>query len=224
MSTLSPEQLASLREKFQEDALGRSATAAMLRLVAKGCDPMIIQAYAGRAAAYKSGNCGIFRYKRGPQETARKLRAINRQLKKLAKRAADLRTIWGFWSRMVQADCIRVPEELEEIAGRLSRIQVQGYADWHPQREALLDLLDHVRSSTGRYHYAEISDLINAESTWRAMKRGQPPPDFQHDADSLKMMVQRWRKERRAQIAQLSVPAASSPSYPNSVEASQPAP
>lgn len=206
MSTLSEQRLAEFRVEFQRDALGRSATAALLRLAARGCDPTIVQAYAGRAAGYKSGNLGPVMHRRGPQETARQLRGIKRQFKKLAKRTADLRGIWGFWSRMVEADCIHIPEELEEIAGHLSRVRVKGYANWHPQRGAILDLLDHVRSSTGRYHYAEVSILINAEIAWRALKRGEAPPEITHDVDSLKMIVQRWRRERRAKLSKSADP------------------
>ena len=101
MSTLSEQRLAQLRGEFQKDALGRSAIEAFLRLVARGCDPKVIQGYAGRAAGYKSGNVGAVMYRQSPRETARRLRGIKRQLKKLAKRTADLRGIWGFWSRMV---------------------------------------------------------------------------------------------------------------------------
>jgi len=206
MSTLSEQQLAELRAEFQKDPMGSRATKAILRLKEKGCDPIIVLAYAGRVAGYKSGNHGVAMHKRGPQDSARHLRAIKCQLRKLAKRTVDLRRIWGLWGRMVEADCVHIPEELEEIANRLSRIQIKGYADWHPQRESLLDLLDHVRSSTGRYHYGEVSDIINGEMTWRAMKYGQPLPEFEYDLDNMKMMVQRWRKADRASIAKLSAP------------------
>ena len=107
---------------------------------------------------------------------------------------------------MAEADCVHIPEELEEIASRLSRLRVKGYADWHPQREVILDLLDHVRSSTGRYHYVEVSILINAEVAWRALKRGEVPPEIRHDVDSLKMIVQRWKREHRARIEKFGDP------------------
>jgi len=196
--------LSKLKEQLQKEPLFQAATEAYRQLTNEGCDLVVMHAYVGRVAGYNSGNLGARMFKRpSAPEITRRIRGITRQLTKLAKRVEGLRRIWGFYGRVVQADCFQVPEELEDIAHRLSRISVKGFADWNPQREALRDLLDHVRSATGRYHYAEISLLINAELTWRALKHKRPLPEFRHDVDSLKMMVQRWKKERRAKSARL---------------------
>jgi hypothetical protein len=88
-----------------------------------------------------------------------------------------------------------LPEELREIATRLSRVHTRGYADWNPHREALLELLERVKSVTGRYHYAEISELINAFYAYSALKHGRNMPDeLIYDVDSLKMIVSRRRQ------------------------------
>jgi hypothetical protein len=203
MSALNEQQLAELKAKFYNDALGRSAIAALQRLKAKGCDLMVIQGYLGRVVGYKSRNVGVIIHGRGAHKVARRLRGIKRQLEKLAKETADVRSIWGFGSRMAEAKCMHIPEELEEMARNLSRVRVRGFADWYPQREAIIDLLDHVRSHMGRYHYEDVSTLINAEIAWRALKRGEVPAELSHDVDSLKMIVQRWKREQRIKLARL---------------------
>jgi len=204
MNNPNDQWLSELKGQIQKDPFFQRATETLRQLAAKGCDPMVIHGYAGRVAGYKSGNLGARMYGGpGAPKIARRIRAISGQLKKLAGQIEDLKRIRSFWSRMTEASCFHIPEELEEIAERLSRIRTKGFRDWNPQREAILDLLDHVRSSTGRYHYEEVSLLINAELVWRAMKRKQPPPEPRHDVDSLKMIIQRWKKERRAQSVKL---------------------
>lgn len=194
------QRLAQLRAEFQKDPLCQFATKALLRLQAKNCDPLVVMAYVRRATGYKSGNLG----RRSAPEIARRIRGMSGQLQKLAKRITKLRQMWGFQGRMLDADCYHIPEELENIAERLSHTRTKGFGDWHPQRDALLDLLEHTRLSTGRYHYSEVSLLLNAELVWRALKYNRPVPDFRYDIDSLKMIVQRWTKEHRAEIARLS--------------------
>jgi hypothetical protein len=124
---------------------------------------------------------------------------ISRQLTKLANQAAEFRKIWGFWEHMVDADAIHVPEELMNIAARVSCLSTTGFGDWFPQREAILDLLELVQTATGRPHYVEVSLLINAELVWAAAKHGRPIPDMAFDPDSLKMIVKR-AKQRQAAI------------------------
>ena len=119
----------------------------------------------------------------------------------MAEEVADCRSFWGFWSRLAEANCMDIPEELENTAERLLKIPTQGLAEWSPQREAILDLLNHVRSSTGRYHYAEVSTLINAERVWRALKNRRPIPELSHDVDSFKMIVQRHNKRVKKQAS-----------------------
>lgn len=200
--TPDPERLSQLRAEFQKDPLYELAVEDLRQLAAKGCDPTVILAYVGRVAGYKSGNIGPRIYKHPKaKEIARRIRAISGQLKQFANRTKKLREMWGLFGRMVDANCFHVPEELCDIAKRLSRVQTKGFGDWNPQREALLDLLDHVHSSTGRYHYAEVSALINAELVWRALKHEQPPPELRHDVDSLRMIVQRAKKQKQAEDA-----------------------
>ena len=134
------------------------------------------------------------------QEVSRNIRSIDRQLRKLAQRVAELRAIWGLWARMVDAGAVHAPEELENIAAKLSCVRTEGFGDWFPQREAIIDLLETVRTATGRAHYAEVSLLINAELVWSAAKSGREIPDMQFDSDSLKMIAKR-DKERQAALA-----------------------
>ena len=180
--------------------------AAMRQLAAEGCDPLVVRAFAGRVAAFKRGNFGA-----PGAETARKIRALKRLAEKAAKQAAELTCIRGFWSPLAQADCLRLPEEFEGIVERLSRVQAKGYADWYPQRNAIIDLLEHVHSCTGRYHYPEVSTLINAEIAWWALKREEPAPEIRHDVDSLKMIIQRWGTPREPRVISFTGPSSTTP-------------
>jgi hypothetical protein len=125
---------------------------------------------------------------------------MSRQLTKLAHRAAELRNIWGLWERMVDADVLSVPEELRRIAAKLSCVRPEGLGDWFPQRDAIIDLLELVRTTTGRAHYVEVSLLINAQLVWNATKHGQSVPDLEFDADSLKMIVKRHKQRQAAKV------------------------
>lgn len=115
------QRLAQLRTEFQKDPLCQFATKALLRLQAKNCDPLVVMAYVRRATGYNSGNLGRrqYRYPSAP-EIARRIRGMSGQLQKLAKRITKLRQMWGFQGRMLDADCYHIPEELENIAERLS--------------------------------------------------------------------------------------------------------
>ena len=124
----------------------------------------------------------------------RQLRARAYQLRKVARRMAELRKVWGLWERLVEAGCLHVPEELQQTAAKLSRVRTKGYADWNPHQEAVLDLLGLVQSTTGRYHYAEVSDLINGFYYYQALRQGRTPDDMQYDVDILKMVVSRQRQ------------------------------
>jgi hypothetical protein len=194
-------RLQALRSKlWKNDPLFQQAGKAYLRLAKRGCDMRVAMGYVGRAAGYNSGNIGRRAFGRPTGgQMSRELRVINRGLKKLAKRADKLRKIWGFWERMVDANAVHAPEELVNIAARLACISTEGFGDWFPQQEAIIDLFELVRKTTGRPHYVEISLLINAELIWRAEKKGRAIPDKEFDPESLKMIVKR-EKERQAAI------------------------
>ena len=202
--------LPELADELQNYPYLQTAAKTYRQLEIKGCDFMVIRSYVDRAAGYKRGSVYLYGKHRG---IARQIRGISVQLKKLAKRIEYLRKIWGFRDRLDDTNCLLAPEELKDLAHRLSKVKTRGLAGWNPQREAIRDLLDHVRTSTGRYHYAEVSLLINAERTWRAMKHDRPLPELSHDVDSLKMIVQRWNKERRAASAKLLAHSKSAPPH-----------
>ena len=188
----SPEAL----KKWYADPLCRSASKAMATLLKKGCERHLIEGDLRRIVGHKRSKSGTQIYEGpGPAEAARQLRGCARQLRKVAERIAELRKLWGLWGRLVDGHCIDLPEELSEIAERLSRVQTKRYAHWNPHREALLDLLERVKSVTGRYHYAELSDLINAFYAYNALKHGRNMPDeLIYDVDSLKMILSRQRR------------------------------
>jgi hypothetical protein len=80
-------------------------------------------------------------------------------------------------ARMLGARINHIPNELEAMAERLSRVSTGGFAEWH-QRDAIPRSIGFVRALTGRYHYEEVSLLISAEVVSEAMKRG---PDLSFD-------------------------------------------
>jgi hypothetical protein len=112
----------------------------------------------------------------------------------LAEEIGEIRRTRGFMGDMTDAEAFRVPEELEDIVGRLSLVSTAGFAEWNPQREAILDLLDLVRSTTGRYHYQEVAQMIEGQRLWVAAKYQRPFPDMKFDADSLKMILRRHKQ------------------------------
>lgn len=183
-------------KEWYADPLCKNAAKAMVTLIKKGCERHLIEGYLRGIVGCRRTKSGIRVYK-GPKpaEAARQLRGCAHQLRKVAQRIEELRGVWGLWGRLVDAQCIHSPEELREIAMRLSRVRTKGYAHWNPHREALLDLLEQVKSTTGRYHYAEISDLINAFYAYNSLKhRRKMPDELIYDVDSLKMILSRQRQ------------------------------
>jgi hypothetical protein len=196
------ERLKTLRTELRKDPLFQEAVKAYQTLAEKRCDMEMVKEYVGSAAEYEGGNLGhlvTFGLPRG-QEIARRLRVVNRQITKLAKRVAEIREVAGFTTHMVEADAYSVPEELENIASKLSRVCTEGFGEWFPQREAVLDLLELVQRTTGRPHYAEVSALINAELVWQAAVYGGELPDPQFDPDSLKMLFKRHKQRETARL------------------------
>jgi len=197
-TSTSEERLQALRIKLSKERWFQDAEEASGRLANEGCDMPVLMGSVRRIAGYPSGNIGrkAFRIPTG-QEVSREIRSIDQQLRNLAKRTAELRKIWGLWARMVEAGAVHVPEELENIAAKLSSVRTQDFWEWFPQREAILELVEQVRTATGRPHYTEVSLLINAELIWVAAKNGRAVPDLKFDSDSLKMIVKR-DKQRQA--------------------------
>lgn len=190
-------RLEAVRQEFSRDPQYQAATEAAIKLAKAGCDLRVVMGYLRRIAGYKPGNAGrVFTTLTGEQ-ISRKLRGHKRQLEKLAGEIADIRRIRGFMGNMVEANAFHVPEELLDIAVRLSLVPTEGVCEWHPQREAILDLLELVRTSTGRCHYREVATLIEAERVWVELKNKRPIPDIKFDADGLKMILQR-HKQRQA--------------------------
>ncbi|HLE61635.1 MAG TPA: hypothetical protein VI750_00785 [Pyrinomonadaceae bacterium] len=201
MMTDRENQLQELKRQLQDDPLFQAATTAAHKLKRQGCDILVLQAYIARVAGYKSGNLG--RHLPGPdaKTISRTIKGIQRHLRRAASQLDYLNRIWGFWGRMVEANCFHMPEELNTMVERLSCVAVKGFGEYYPQREAVLDALELVKTSTGRYHYTEVSTLINAERVWRALKNGKPIPEPSHDVDALKMIVQRHKKSIRESAA-----------------------
>jgi hypothetical protein len=200
----SPEVL----KEWYADPLCKSASRAMATLLKKGCEPHLIEGDLRRIVGTARRKSGIQIYK-GPKpaEASRQLRGCARQIRKVAQRIAELRKVWGLWGRLVNGQCIHLPEELSEIAERLSRVYTAGYAHWNPHREALLEFLERVKSVTGRYHYAEISNLINAFYAYSAVKHGRKMPDeLIYDVESLKMIMSRQRRLDTAKLGKLMDP------------------
>lgn len=189
------EPLSELLKAWYAEPLYESAARAMATLIKKGCERHLIEGYLRRIVGYRRMKGGIQIYK-GPKpaEAGRQLRACALRLRKVARRIGELRRVWGLWERLVDARCIHLPEELREIAERLICVRTKQYSYWNPHQEALLDLLEHVRSVTGRYHYGEVSDLINAAYSWRAIKNGRMPDGPLYEVDSLKMLVSRQKQ------------------------------
>ena len=195
-----PEERIEALRKLKQEPLFQGAAKAYRKLAKEGCDMRVLMGQVGRVAGYKSGNKRRAYKRPAGQAISRKIRSMNRQLRKLARRAAELRGIWGFWEHMADAHALRVPEELQNIAGRLSCICTEGFGEWFPQREAIMDLLEHVRTSTGRPHYTELSLLINVELIWHDTKNGREIRDMVFDPESLKMIFKRYN-QRQAAVA-----------------------
>jgi hypothetical protein len=193
------EYIDNLRATLRKEPLFQASEAAYMLLRDKGCNMMKVQRYLDDIVGYKSGNMGKYQRRQPRKEIARKLRAIAKQLRKGAQEIEALRNVWSFKQRMLDSAAYHCPEGLLEMANQLTQTRTQGFGDWHPQREAILGLLHLVESETGRYHYPQVSNLINAEMVWKARVYKQPIPEPRFDVDSLKMMIQRWGRERRQQ-------------------------
>ncbi len=165
-----PDEIVSL---WKQEPLYKHATEALDKLIEKGCDYYIIDGYLRRIVGYREGAIRALKVPKSA-ETAWRLRSIVGQLRRQANRIGELISIWGFWERMVDAKCIHTPEESRNIAKRLSQVCTKNFGCWHPHREAMLDLLEHVRESTGRYQYGEVSDVINAAYCWPALRQKHP--------------------------------------------------
>jgi hypothetical protein len=194
-----PQQKEPAPEALKEwyaDPLCKSASRAMATLLREGCERHLIEGDLRRIVGIARSKSGIQIYKGpAPAEAARQLRGCAPQIRKVAQRIAELRKVWGLWGRLVDGQCIHLPEELSQIALRLSRVRTKGYAHWNPHREALLEFLERVKSVTGRYHNAEISNLINAFYAYSAPKHGRKMPgELIYDVDSLRMIVSRQRQ------------------------------
>ena len=210
--------LEQLGDELAREPLFIAADEAFKQLTRRGCETHIMLAYLNRLG-YKSGNLGVRLYKnRRAKKIGREIRSTARQLEKAAKRIESLRSMWwGMYGRVIAAGCYHFPEDLQRMAECLSRIYVKGYGEWNPHREAILDLLDHVRSATGRYHYAEVSTIINARLVRQAMERKEPLPDLKYDVDSLRMLVQRYKRECAAEDARWQASELAPQSQPNPV-------
>lgn len=196
------ERLQALRTELRKDPLIQAAIKAYRTLAGKGCDMDMVEECVGSAAEYGGGNLGHLVTFGLPtsREIARRIRVMVRQIRKLAKRAAEINEIRGFSTHMVEADAHSVPKELAYIASKLARIRTEGFGEWSPQRDAILDLLEHVERRTRRPHYSEISVLINAELVWQAAVYRYELPDPQFDPDGLKMLFKRHKEREAARI------------------------
>lgn len=194
--------LQNLRDELDREPLFQAADKAFNKLRDRGCETHIVLGYLNRVC-YKSGNVGaLFVGGVNTKRISRNLRRSAHEFEKAARQIEEIRhKWWGMYGRVTEAGCYHFPEQLREMAQAVMRIDLKGYGEWNPQREAILDLLEHVRISTGRYHYAEVSTLINARLTRSAAERKQPWPDFKFDIDCLRMMVQRQKRRYEADIA-----------------------
>lgn len=98
-----------------------------------------------------------------------KQRVAEQVLKKFRKLAADIeRAIheWPFGTRMMYSDYIELtelPDSLRSYANAWEKRLKQPYRSVRtPRNENIIRLLEYVKSKTGRYHYEEIADLLNA--------------------------------------------------------------
>ena len=134
------EPSAALLKEWYADPLCKSASTAMGTLLRKGCERHLIEGYLRRIAGYRRSKSGISIY-RGPKpaEAARQLRGCARQIRKVAQRIAELRKVWGLWGRLVDGQCIDLPEELLEIAERLCRVRTKAYSRMVFRKDPILN-------------------------------------------------------------------------------------
>lgn len=191
----------SLTKLWYKDPLFRRASEAFESLETKGCEPQLIDGYLRRIAAYPNQSFAPgFLRGQSLYRINRKLRELSRQIRSLAKDIDEMRRHPANWDRFVQAQSATVHAELRRIAARLSKAARIHARKLNPHREAILDLLDSVRTTTGRYHYSEVADLINAAVYRYALVHRKVLPDFACDVDGLKAMMQRQKKPHAAKL------------------------
>jgi hypothetical protein len=78
-----------------------------------------------------------------------------------------------------------------------------------------VDLFDLVHRATGRHHYSEVADLINASYCWQALGNREEIPDMQYDVARLKMIVLRANRELAARAARWQTGSKDSESVPS---------
>ena len=187
--------------QLQDNPLFRAADEAYRRLEKHGCDIERLKGYIAHSGVYNRGRLRRHLIDPDSRSQARRLRGIQNLLKKAVRQTQALRSSPGLRGPMASAKCYKIPEELEAIAERLSGVVVKRSGEWNPFRDAILDALVLVKESTGRYHYAEVSTLINAYQVRRALTRGLPIPEHSYEVDALKMLVQRHKKLMREKAA-----------------------
>jgi len=190
-----------LRE-WSKDPLCQSASRAMETLEEKGCELHLIDGYLRRIVFYRDMDVApFFMSGRVLYHVNRQLRDLPRQIRKLAKRLHDLSANPAVWGRLLETRCHTAHVELLRIADELSQASRLRAETNNFHREAILDLLDLVHRTTGRYHYSEIADLINAAYCWQAIRKGEEIPDMQYDVARLKMIVFRGNRKLTTRAA-----------------------
>jgi hypothetical protein len=131
-------------------------------------------------------------------------RDANQLANRCRKLAADIERgnkKWPFWSRSIPADFIEWSEQPRVL---------RSYADaWkkdlkHPYRSArsprnknIIRLLAYVTDKTGRFHYEEVADLLNATDAvygWEWCDRNGNCTD-RWSAENLKLIIGRHKKQ-----------------------------
>lgn len=198
-SQLSAQELGKL---WRDSPLCRRASEAYKALVKQGCEPQLIDAYLRRIVGYKDlSYVPVFLRGAKLYQINRQWRELLRQIRKITGRLEELMRVPVVWERLSRSGCASAPSELSRIADRLSQASKTRTSRSNPHREAILDLLDLIRRATGRYHYSEAADLINAAYYWRALRRGEDARDLSYDVDSLKAMARRQKRRTAAKPA-----------------------
>jgi hypothetical protein len=179
-----------LKGSLKKDPLFRKAAEAEAILKRLGCAMFLLKLYIEHIAGCRRANVSQLDTK----SIARRIRTIQRHLNSAAEQADLLNAISELGDRLRRARCHRLSEEIAKMVARLSSVAIREIGEVNVQREALLNLLEHVKLTTGRYRFAEVSALINAERIWYAMTNKAPVPELSHDVDALKMVVQRHKK------------------------------
>ncbi len=189
-------------KEWYKEPLCKSATQAYALLVKKGYEPDLIDSHLRRIVFYKDISFApAFCRGAALYRLTREILRLSRRIQIIADRVEKLGSNWAVWGRFVEAGCIRAPEELRHIAKRIDAAHKLQPSKHNSRRAAIMDLLDQIRMTTGRYHYSQVADLINARYCWEAIRRGVDPPDPGYDVDSLKAMIRRQKKIDSAKAA-----------------------